>query len=191
MAKALVGHIRRTLMLSAALALSLPGHARELPPPAYQLAATNAGVPPDVLYAVALTESGLRIDERIRPWPWTLNIAGQGRFFRSRDDACATLTEALQNTPAKRVDVGLGQINYGYHGQRVSHPCELLDPYLNLSMAAGILKNQYRSTEGWLAATGRYHFPAGGERARRYRHVVQGHLAQMYTAAESDRKKTP
>lgn len=178
-------------MLVAALALSLPGHARGLPPPAYQLAATDAGVPSEVLYAVALTESGFRIDGRIRPWPWTLNIAGQGRFFRSRDDACAALITTLRNTQAKRVDVGLGQINYGYHGQRVTHPCELLDPYLNLSIAADILKNQYRSTGGWLAATGRYHSPAGGERARRYRYVVQGHLAQMYTAAESDRKKTP
>lgn len=182
-------------MLVAAQALSLTGHARELPPPAYQLAATDAGVPSDVLYAVALTESGLRIDERVRPWPWTLNVAGQGRFFRSRDDACAALIAVLQNTPAKRVDVGLGQINYGYHAQRVSHPCELLDPYQNLSIAADILKNQYRSAEGWLAATGRYHSPAGGERARRYRHVVQGHLAQMHTQmhvpAESNRKNTP
>lgn len=172
---------QRGCTLILGLTLSVISYAQALPPAAYQLAATDAGIPSDVLYAVALTESGLRLDERIRPWPWTLNIAGQGRFFRSRDDACAVLIVALQNTPAKRVDVGLGQINYGYHGQRVSHPCELLDPYLNLSIAADILKNHYRSTEGWLVATGRYHFPAGGERARRYRHVVQGHLAQIHT----------
>lgn len=180
---------RRVLILVAVLTLSLLSHARELPPPAYQLAATDAGVPSEVLYAVALTESGFRMDGRIRPWPWTLNIAGQGRFFRSRDDACAALITTLRNTPARRVDVGLGQINYGYHGQRVSHPCELLDPYLNLSMAADILKNHYRSAEGWLAATGRYHSPAGGERARRYRHVVQGHLAQIRTPVESEKRK--
>jgi soluble lytic murein transglycosylase-like protein len=179
------------LLLPLLLLLHLPlkSHARGLPPPAYQFAATDQGVPSDVLYALALAESGLRIDKRIRPWPWTLNVAGQGRFFRSRADACATLLEVLQHTPAKRVDIGLGQINYGYHGQRVTHPCELLDPYLNLSIAAAILKTHYRSAEGWLAATGRYHFPAGGERARRYRLAVQNHLAQIHTPARSGRRK--
>ena len=53
------------------------GHAQEVPPPAYQLAAQRAGIPSTVLYAVALQESGLRRNGRIVPWPWSLNVAGQ------------------------------------------------------------------------------------------------------------------
>lgn len=34
---------------------------QEVPPPAYQLAAQQAGVPSPVLYAVALQESGARL----------------------------------------------------------------------------------------------------------------------------------
>lgn len=154
-------------------------YAQEVPPPAYQLAAQNADIPSTVLYAVALTESGLRIENKVIPWPWALNVAGQSRFFRSRDDACVALTEVLTTTPAKRVDVGLGQVNYGYHGERVSTPCELLDPYLNLSIAADILKSQHRTNEDWLIAIGRYHSPADGEHARRYRAVANRHLVRI------------
>lgn len=154
-------------------------HAQEIPPPAYQLAATDAGIPSEVLYAVALTESGMRIDGKIRPWPWTLNVAGQSRFFRTREDACTALIEVLKTVSAKRVDVGLGQINYGYHSDKVASPCDLLDPYLNLSIAAEILKSHHRSGEDWLMAIGRYHSPAGGEHARRYRNAANRHLSRI------------
>lgn len=29
----------------------------------------------------------------------------------------------------KRIDVGLGQLNIGYFGQKVKTPCQLLEPY--------------------------------------------------------------
>ena len=66
------------VLLAAALATG-PVQAQEIPPPAYQLAAQRAGIPSTVLYAVALQESGVRRDDRIVPWPWSLNVAGQSR----------------------------------------------------------------------------------------------------------------
>lgn len=159
-------------------------YAQEIPPPAYQIAAQQAGVPSEVLYAVALTESGFGIKDYLIPWPWTLNIAGKGHFFKTQDDACAALTETLKTVPAKRVDIGLGQINFGYHGNRVSAPCDLLDPYLNLSIAADILKTQYRDNEDWIMAMGRYHSPAGGEHAKRYRHIASRHLTRITTSTQ-------
>lgn len=169
----------RWLLLAGSLLLVNIARADEVPPPAYQLAASGAGIPSEVLYAVALTESGLRIDGRIRPWPWTLNVAGKGRFFKSREDACIALNRVLKSVSAKRVDVGLGQINVGYHGQKVNHHCDLLDPYLNLSIAADILKSHHRSGNDWLIAIGRYHRPAGGGPAKRYRNVASKHLARI------------
>lgn len=184
------------------LALSLPALsvcAQEIPPPAYQLAAQNAGVPSEVLYAIALTESGLHLDnkngrrgsesgsgsEGVRPWPWTLNVAGQGRFFRSREDACIALTQTLKTVPPKRIDVGLAQINYGYHAARVEAPCDLLDPYLNLSVAATILKEQHRAGEDWLITMGRYHSPANGARAITYRNAAYRHLVRIQQSSPS------
>ncbi len=78
-------------MLAAALANSA-----EVPPPAYQLIALPAGVPSEVLYSVALQESGTRLRGQIVPWPWTLNVAGAGYRFATRNDACRALMIALK-----------------------------------------------------------------------------------------------
>jgi len=167
------------LLLMAALLVGA-AHAQTIPPPAYQLAAQRAGIPSAVLYAVALQESGIRWNQRLVPWPWSLNIAGQSRRFDTRVQACTALQRALRDTPSTRIDVGLAQINLGYQQHRYRQPCDLLDPYRNLSIAAEILKEQHRPNEDWLLAIGRYHRPAGGEPAARYRRSVSRHLAHIY-----------
>lgn len=178
MAKTIKTAIYGLFIIANCLSITLV-NANEIPPPAYQLAASSAGIPSEVLYAVALTESGMRIEGKIKPWPWTLNVAGKGRYFKSREDACIALSSALKTQSAKRVDVGLGQINVGYHGEKVSHHCDLLDPYLNLSLAAGILKSHHRNGNDWLIAIGRYHRPAGGTPAQRYRNTASKHLDRI------------
>ncbi|MEA9578777.1 lytic transglycosylase domain-containing protein [Xanthomonas nasturtii] len=187
--------------LSLAFALGACGttqaRSQELPPPAYQLAAAQAGVPSPVLYAVALQESGTRLRGRQVPWPWTLNVAGASQRYATRADACLGLRQALRRTPAQRIDVGLGQVNVGYHGQRVAQPCALLDPYRNLAIAAEILREQHTPGEDWLLAIGRYHRPAGGAPAMRYRGSVHRHLVrvlgshQALAALNSHRDSSP
>jgi len=161
------------------LCWSAPGTASEIPPPAYQLAAHAAGVPSAVLYAVTLQESGTRLRGQLRPWPWTLNVNGTPLRYRTRQAACAGLTEALRRVSAKRVDVGLGQINVGYQAHRGILPCSLLDPYRNLTITATILREQHTEGDDWILAIGRYHRPAGGAPAARYRHDVRQHLARV------------
>ncbi|VFR27526.1 Soluble lytic murein transglycosylase and related regulatory proteins (some contain LysM/invasin domains) [plant metagenome] len=165
------------LMLSSQMAC--PIQAQETPPPAYQLAAQRAGVPSTVLYAVALQESGIRRGPRIVPWPWSLNIAGESRRYATRAEACAGLQQALRQVPPTRVDAGLGQINLGYQQHRYRRPCDLLAPYANLAIAAEILREQHQPGEDWLLAIGRYHRPAGGAPAARYRRSVSQHLARV------------
>ena len=149
---------------------------KDIPPPAYQLAAHEANIPSAVLYAIALQESGAMLRGRRIPWPWTLNVAGQPHRFQTRSAACAHLRSALLEVSATRIDVGLGQINVGYHAQRVARPCDLLDPYRNLSIAAVILSEQHTPGTDWLLTIGRYHRPAGGAPAARYRIGVYKHL---------------
>nr|WP_271198209.1 transglycosylase SLT domain-containing protein [Pseudomonas turukhanskensis] len=170
---------RHASLVLLACVLAGTTQAQEIPPPAYQVAAQRAGIPSTVLYAVALQESGTRLRGRLVPWPWTLNVAGKAQRYATRGEACTGLRQALRRTSATRIDAGLGQINLGYHPQRYAQPCDLLDPYRNLAIAAEILREQHTPGEDWLLAIGRYHRPAGGAPAARYRHSVSQHLARV------------
>ncbi|MBJ7223575.1 MULTISPECIES: transglycosylase SLT domain-containing protein [unclassified Brenneria] len=180
MATPAMTHMRSALaMLMLSGLTASPIQAQETPPPAYQLAAQRAGIPATVLYAVALQESGIRRGNRIVPWPWSLNVAGESHRYATRAEACAGLQQALRQVPPTRVDAGLGQINLGYQQHRYRRPCDLLDPYANLAIAAEILREQHQPGEDWLLAIGRYHRPAGGAPAARYRRSVSQHLARV------------
>ena len=148
-------------------------------PPAYEWAARAAHVPASILFAVAREESGVAIRGRWIPWPWTLNVGGVSHRFTSQREACAALGRALRKSPSGPIDVGLGQIDLGYYGDRVAAPCDLLNPYLNLLLAARILRGFHRGGEGWMTAVGRYHRPAGGAPAAQYRREVAEQLAQV------------
>lgn len=161
-----------SVLIMATLLIPNAARSQSLAPPAYMLAASRAQVPSSVLYAVALQESGTRWRGRLVPWPWTLNVAGTPLRFATHGQACAALQGALKDTPKERIDVGLGQINLGFHPQRYRQPCDLLNPYDNLAIAADILHEQRLPGEGWLPAIGRYHRPAGGAAAQRYSQSV-------------------
>jgi hypothetical protein len=168
-----------TLMLAM-----LAAQAEELPPPAYQLAAHDADIPSTVLFAIALQESGIRVRGRLLPWPWTLNIAGTPYRFATRPAACRALLQALARHDAKLVDVGLGQTNLGYHGQRFSSPCAALDPYRNLAVTTALLQEHYAATGDWVSAAGRYHRPAGGAPAVRYRAGFSRQLERLLVSVK-------
>ena len=157
-------------------------HPVQAPPPAYGVAARQAGVPSEVLFAVALQESGVMLRGQRLPWPWALNVAGAAHYFTNQTEACRTLLLALKQHPATRIDAGLAQINLGYQKRFYRHPCELLIPHRNLAIAAKLLREQYRPGEGWLEAVGRYHRPAGGPLAASYRHSVSKHMNQLTVA---------
>ncbi|PYC25243.1 lytic transglycosylase [Pseudomonas jessenii] len=149
------------------------------PPPAYSIAARRSGVPSNVLFAVALQESGMTLRGKRLPWPWTLNLAGNAQYFATHADACRALRAGLMRLPAFRIDVGLTQINLGHQRRFYQDPCEVLSPNKNLTIAATILREQYRVDEDWLMAAGRYHRPAGGRPAARYRRSVARHLNDL------------
>ncbi|MDI3708624.1 lytic transglycosylase domain-containing protein [Pseudomonas aeruginosa] len=179
MATVALGPPRSALLVLLALCGACRALALEIPPPAYHLAAQRAGIPSPVLYAVTLQESGLRRGNRLVPWPWTLNVAGASLRFSTRVEACNGLLRALREFPPTRIDVGLGQINLGHQKHRYVRPCDLLDPYHNLAQTSAILREQHTPNEDWILAIGRYHRPAGGEPAARYRRSVARHLQRL------------
>lgn len=149
-------------------------------PSAYKLIASANQVPATVLYAVATQESNRQTKSgRYRPWPWTLNVAGKSYYYNSRQAACTALHIALKVHNTKNIDVGIAQINIGWNPSAFKTPCDGLDPYVNLNIAAKLLRTHYIKSGDWVTATGLYHYPAGGSIAARYQKSVQHHLASL------------
>jgi len=155
----------------------------EAVPPGYRLVAAEAGVPPALFYAVALAESGKRFDVGPRPWPWTLNVAGEGRFYPSREAASRALAAALA-TGMRSIDIGLMQVNWRYHGEKLESAALALDPYHNLRVGARILRRCFEERGAWSAAVGCYHAPADDARASRYLERVRGVLRSLGASVE-------
>ena len=152
-------------------------------PEGYRQVAEAHGIPSALFYAVALAESGKRIDglRAMRPWPWTLNVHGDGHFYPSRRAAVSALHEALTSGRTS-VDIGLMQVNWRYHGGAFGRAEEALDPTRNLLVAAAILVACYRSHNDWWVAVGCYHAPNDPKRAMRYRERVRGLWAGLGAA---------
>lgn len=157
----------------------------QVPPPAYNVAARKMGIPSNILFAIALQESGINLRRQRRPWPWTLNIAGAAHYYPTRSDACLGLLQAMKRHPATRIDAGLTQINLGHQKRFYRFPCELLSPERNLAIASTLLREHYRADENWLDAAGRFHRPAGGPAAARYRLSVSHHMSRLKSTGRS------
>lgn len=125
----------------------------------YEDVAQYIGVPADVLYAMAVTESGLYREGTVSPWPWTLNIEGQAKRYDSREAMFDGLMAALRGGRSS-VDIGLMQVNWYWQYDKLSSPWTITDPTVNLKAGASILKAHYQDTGDWWEAVGRYHRPS-------------------------------
>jgi len=145
-----------------------------LVPPTYRSIAGEFGIPPAILFAVALTESGTAIKSsgaRV-PWPWTLNIAGEGSYYPTRWQALQAAQRAL-DSGIQSIDVGLMQVNWRYHAKSLGSLESGLDPVHNLTVGARILSACHAQRGDWLAAVECYHAPNDAARANAYRQRVE------------------
>jgi len=173
-------HALRLMVLAVSICWTSALQADEAVPPGYRLVAARNGIPPAILYAVALAESGTRVQAlgSVRPWPWTLNIGGEGYFYPSREAAVQALDSQLA-VGRPSIDVGLMQVSWRYHQARLTSPQGALDPYHNLQVAAEILADCFRDRHDWWAAVGCYHAPNNPERAAGYRDRVRRHWRRI------------
>ncbi len=169
----LIWHTSRLIVLAGLILPSL-SWGREAVPAGYRVVAAEHGIPQSILYAVALTESGKPMAGpagAARPWPWTLNVAGRGYFFDSRQAAWQALRGYLKDGQ-RSIDIGLMQVNWRYHQDRLGTPWQALDPYHNLRVGAGILQDCHLTRQDWWASVGCYHAPGNPHRADQYRRRV-------------------
>ncbi len=155
-----VGNMRAALILAAGLSAALSQPARPDPAglcmQAAQAAARTHGVPLDVMRRIALLETGRTRDGQLRPWPWALNIGGDGHWLTSRR-AARDRARAARAQGRRNIDLGCFQINYRWHGQNFASLDAMLDPARNADYAARFLHDNYVRLGDWLAAVGAYH----------------------------------
>ncbi|MDF7679921.1 transglycosylase SLT domain-containing protein [Enterobacteriaceae bacterium ESL0689] len=198
----------RRILILIVLILSGSGRvlvAKEIIPEGYIRVAVTHGIPPEVLYSVSLTETAMtpqtiaavvrqqtNLPERTRPWPWTINVAGKGYRYASRLQAWQALQVFMSRYPLKRIDVGLAQVNLGWNGHHFSSTWGAFDPYINLNVAATLLRECWdRKPGSWLDAAGCYHHPSGGKAAAHYKAVVTRHLTRLSTTPDQPRLLLP
>ena len=115
----------------------------------WEQVAKRHGLDPVVLYAVALQESQKSRGQGLAsPWPWVTRSPEGSRFYPSRADAATDLRRLMSRYKPVQIDVGLLQVNLGWHGQKVTDPTDLLDARTNLEIAAGILSAALHSVPG-------------------------------------------
>ena len=157
---------RSGLRLFAALFLALaPPHAVRADDAEYSAAlceralangARRGGVPPEILHAISLTETGRNTGGTLRPWPWAINREGKGFWFDTREEALEFGRRSLAEG-RKSFDVGCTQINYRWHGHAFTSLEQMFDPEATATYAAQFLRTLYEERGSWSEAAGAYH----------------------------------
>jgi len=126
-------------------------------------AAVRTGVPYDVLLAITRVETG----RNNRPWPWTVNFGGEGKWFDTAAEAEASVAEAVEQG-ATNLDLGCFQLNYRWHSDKFDSIAAMLDPEENAIYAAQFLAGHFARTGDWALAAAAYH-SVTPEHAERYK----------------------
>lgn len=124
--------------------------------------ATN--VPPEVIWAVARTESNLG---KLGPWPWSVNFKGSGYYFKSRPEMLAFIHKKAKGHHVLNIDIGCMQLNFFYHGDKFTTIDEMTDIYKNMLVASQYLRQLFEVNKReraklpdnriWGYAVGDYH----------------------------------
>ena len=152
-------------------------------------------IPKGLLGAISKVESGRYHagHKSSLPWPWTICVEGEGRFFPTKREAI----EAVRHFRAKgikNIDVGLMQINLLHHPRAFSCLEEAFDPQKNIEYAAKFLTALKREHSTWSQAVAHYHSALPHHHIP-YRHKVyhmwQADKRQGFLRGESEGFSSP
>lgn len=125
---------------------------------AVDAAERSHAIPPHLLSAIALVESGRKDPETggFSPWPWTVNAEGEGHFYATKAEAIAAV-HALQARGVNSIDVGCLQVNLMHHPHAFTSLDQAFDPNANADYAAQFLTQLHGQAGDWTRAAAQYH----------------------------------
>lgn len=127
-------------------------------------------LPKKLLTSISLVESGIKRNNKLSSWPWTLNVNGKSMYFDNKEDTIEHLKKSLKMN--KNIDIGCMQINYKYHGKNFKTLEDMINPNKNVRYAASFLRKLFKKHKSWNEAISRYH-SSKPKRKKRYLVKVQ------------------
>jgi hypothetical protein len=153
------------------------GHDSALCDHAARHAAEVIDVPPELLRAIMLAETGHVRDGKWQGWPWAVNVGGRG-ILHADAQAARRAIDAVPPGATENVDIGCFQLNRRWHGHHFPDTGTMLDPVANALHAARFLAALRDELGSWTAAAGAYHsrdpLRATAYAARVARHLPEG-----------------
>ena len=140
------------------------------------------GVPPQVMLAITRVESGKPTGDALQPWPWTVNLQGEGHWFDSAEEATDFAQNAIA-TGVTNLDIGCFQLNWRWHGDKFSSIDEMFDPETNADHAARFLVENHQKTGNWVDAVAAYH-STSPDLAEAYIERIEGILQDFSDAGQ-------
>lgn len=119
-------------------------------------------IPNGLLQAVARVETNSASADDMTAWPWTVNIAGEGRWFKTRGAAESYLDKS-QKRGVQSIDVGCFQINTKWHGDAFDSAAAMFDPQGSADYAATFLNALKQEKGDWKSAIEAYHSRTPGK----------------------------
>ena len=190
-----LGWLCISLLGSSSTALALSSNDFEICDRAAEVVAKQSNVPVKVLKAISRTETGRVTNNKLSPWPWTVNMEGKGVWFESGDAARAYAYKHYKRG-ARSFDVGCFQLNYRWHHHAFSSIEDMFSPIPNATYAANFLSQLYAELGSWEDAVGAYHSRTP-KHAEKYKKIYAKHLAEVETLqsplvqnSQSDKQKS-
>jgi hypothetical protein len=115
-------------------------------------------IPAHLLAAIARVESGRRDNSSgtLSPWPWTINLDGQGSFYDNKAQVVAA-AESMRLRATRSIDVGCMQISLTYHPDAFASMDQAFDPLSNTDYGARFLAQLFEKSGSWPRAVELYH----------------------------------
>jgi len=163
----------------------LPAPSNQLCRQAIMTAERAHGIPSHLLAAIARVESGRKdpTSGTFDPWPWTVNMDGQGSFYDNKAQAVAAAT-TMRPRATRSIDVGCMQISLTYHPDAFPDMGQALDPASNADYGARFLVQLFEKTNSWPKAVEMYH-SATPEIGQEYGRRVYAALPEEQKLAEA------
>lgn len=112
------------------------------------------GIPPYMLRAIAITESG----REGQPYPWAMNIQGRAHYAKDPQEIVSIVNRYGSRSS---IDIGCAQVNLKWHAHRFADWKSLIDPQTNADYAAYHLLELRREFGNWSRAVSAYHSRTG------------------------------